>query len=114
MLLGVQTNNIRWYIHNLFTNAESRLKLVYRIDNAELSRNSTSGLEFKQCPLLYLPRVPNLGRRRMAVAKLAYGREFCLPNMTLSDEDTGMMNRLGHTQFENLSLETTFQEIFES
>ena len=34
--------------------------------------------------------------------------------MSLTDQNTGMMDRLGQSKFEDLSLETTFQEIFDS
>ena len=35
-----------------------------------------------------------------------------LPNMSLPDEDTGMMDTLGQSQLEHLGLETPLQEIF--
>lgn len=33
--------------------------------------------------------------------------------MTLTDQDTSVMDRLGQTKLEDLGLETTFQEIFD-
>lgn len=39
-------------------------------------------------------------------------REY-LPNMSLTDQYTGMMDRFGQSKFEHLGLETTFQEIFD-
>nr|ASL05014.1 hypothetical protein [Nilaparvata lugens] len=37
---------------------------------------------------------------------------FAHSDMSLSDEDTGVMDGLGQTEFVHLSLETTFKEIF--
>ena len=36
-----------------------------------------------------------------------------LPDVTLSDENASVMNRFSKSQFENLSLKTTFEEIFD-
>lgn len=36
-----------------------------------------------------------------------------LPNVSLTDQNTGMMNWFGQSQFEDLGLETTLQEIFD-
>ena len=35
-----------------------------------------------------------------------------LPNVSLSDENSGVVDRFSQSEFENLSLETAFQEIF--
>jgi hypothetical protein len=34
-------------------------------------------------------------------------------NVSLSDKDTGVMNRFGESKFENLGLESSFQKVFD-
>jgi hypothetical protein len=36
---------------------------------------------------------------------------FNIPNVTLTDQDTGVVDRFGKTALENLGLETTLQEV---
>ena len=36
-----------------------------------------------------------------------------LPNVTLTNQDTSMMDRFSQSQFEDLSLQAAFQEIFD-
>lgn len=46
----------------------------------------------------------------MQYIKLQSNCKF-LPNVPLSDQDTGMMDRLSETSLEHLSLQTTLQEV---
>lgn len=45
--------------------------------------------------------------------ELTLQRHEYLPDVSLTDQNTGMMNGLGQSQFEDLGLQTTFQEIFD-
>ena len=41
------------------------------------------------------------------------GGNSIVPNMALADKNARVVDRLGQTQFENLGLETTLQEILD-
>jgi hypothetical protein len=105
VLLGLTTDNERGNVDGLLTDAKNggkknrvKKKLREKANRSEILSSSLS-TEKIACEAIFGVEVWK-----------GDGREN-IPDVTLTDQDTGVVDGLGETQLENLSLETTLKEI---